>query len=505
MNSNGSVAKTNNNKKEKIVQSKTLGTLCGLPSVCDIRPSMNSIEHHSPDPNATKQYTFGYMNTQSLRGKLEDCLPILNDFHFFTFSETNFDESVADQEYLVKDFECFRFDSTVKTRGVLTFCKTLLLPTLNDEVQLLLSKSTFLYGSALFINPPKSRKFTVVSLYIPPNQTKAWLEHFESLLELLSNQHLEFVIFGDINCSIAGTTISQHEPAYNSLIRRYNLQHYVNSPTRRAIYGNKTTQTCLDHIISHNVSPDQDGISTNQEPLVAESAQFNGVADHDGILFKVNCTKNLHDNASKTKFRHSKRFYSPEKLLELLTAVNWEMYNRNSNSESSVDQQYNSFIKEVSRVFNTLCPLTEVKTPTKAQNKHPWYTPEITRRKRKQKRLHKLARTEAAYRELYKEFKQKTIQMINEEKAKLLKISTDSNNAKEGWKLLKNMVPGFKTKSNIVPHGLSPNEINHHYSNVAKKNTRRFKRGHQFTISDHKNGEPSRVLFHKSTYPARSY
>jgi hypothetical protein len=30
INSNGSVAKTNNNKKEKIVQSKTLGSLCGI-------------------------------------------------------------------------------------------------------------------------------------------------------------------------------------------------------------------------------------------------------------------------------------------------------------------------------------------------------------------------------------------------------------------------------------------------------------------------------------------
>ena len=310
---------------------------------------------------------------------------------------------------------------------------------------------------------PNTKPILIGVLYRPPNDSN-FLNTFHDTLENtreLNNQ--EFYIMGDMNINM-----QKNNKNKTSIINEYNEFCKTNDMTQiitSCTHVTKTSSSLIDHIL------------TNSQDRISQSGVIETTfSDHFSIFCTRKITRNKHNKHKTIKIRSFKN-YDKDAYLERLKGINLPDFDESRN----IDEIYNNFIIELSKIIDYVAPLREIRVKNKTPD---WFDGTIMDEIRTRDKLHrKFINTKLEVDGLpYRSSRNKVQNLINSKKKIFIQNSLEQNkrDSKKLWKTLKDLGLPSKTKSdskiNLNINGQinsKPAEIANHfndfYSTLADK------------------------------------
>jgi exonuclease III len=205
----------------------------------------------------------GYLNIRYLQNKMDEIPYILskaNDkFHMFCIAETHLDKELEYPELAVSGYERINKPPTksLETGLLLYYTPNLHVKQLdsyeNLGVECIWIEITF----------KKSKPIRVGFLYRNPAENADWYKRFGSMMEAVSHDGNEIMLFGDLNIDV----LKSHT-TWKKTYQQFNLVQTIKRPTRLA----KKTETLIDHIYT-----------TDKANVIEATSSHFGPSDHNAI------------------------------------------------------------------------------------------------------------------------------------------------------------------------------------------------------------------------------
>ena len=193
---------------------------------------------------------------------------------------------------------------------------------------------------------------------------------------------------GDFNVDLL--QYDKHKATNNFIDQLYSLGLHplITRPTRITSHS----KTLIDNIFTTNLS------SIIQCGLI-----INDMSDHLPIFQITECT---HFKCSKV-VSNRRRIVNDQKLNVLMNKLKETNWNKILCSED-VNEMYNTFTDNLTKIYNTVCPIVNQKTINKQTDK-PWMTSSLKQACKKKNLLYRqfLKRRSTASEEKYKRYKNK--------------------------------------------------------------------------------------------------
>jgi hypothetical protein len=216
---------------------------------------------------------------------------------------------------------------------------------------------------------PSFVKFCVMSVYRAlTGDFIHFLCSFDSILNLLYNNSLNFIICDDFNINYLEN--SNGKLQLDSLLASYNLQSVVDFPTRIT----NSSHTTIDNIFLHKFKCKDFSI----QPCP------NGLSDHDAKILTLN---DIRINKPTVHYL-TKRTINDCTILELQLNLSYETCDVSNGDD--VDTIFNSFLNMYLRIYNHAFPLKKCQYNS---NNKPWITPGIKISSQRKRELYLLYRS----------------------------------------------------------------------------------------------------------------
>ena len=168
-------------------------------------------------------------------------------------NETRLDDSVLDHEVHILGYDIIRWDRNRNGGGVCFYVRS----TINYLLRLDLSVNP-LENLCIEVRKPRSKPFVVATWYRPPDSPTEIFVHFESLVDELHSQNVDFYFMGNVNCNLASSTFDTNTNLLTSIANVYSLHPFIREPTR--ITSSSSTlidlifTNCPDKVVCSGVS-----------------------------------------------------------------------------------------------------------------------------------------------------------------------------------------------------------------------------------------------------------
>ena len=165
------------------------------------------------------------------------------NFDLIAINETRLDETIANSQVILEDYQVIRKDRLRHAGGVCVYIKnSVQFKVRSDKVP---DGIEALCIETLNIN---SRSFYVIGCYRPPSSDVSFFSSLESIILKLDDEDKEILVIGDLNCNMAATTPDFYTKQLNSIIEVYQLQQLILEPTRVT----DKSKTLIDIILTNN-------------------------------------------------------------------------------------------------------------------------------------------------------------------------------------------------------------------------------------------------------------
>ena len=146
------------------------------------------------------------------------------------------------------------------------------------------------------IRKPSRKPFLVVTWYRPPSSTVDKFDLFETLVNKLDAENVEYWLLGDLNCNLGAPILDHKSKTLSGTADLYNLEQLIEEPTRIT----ESTSTMIDLIFTN--TPDN---------VACSGVSDVGISDHSLIYpFRKLSTGRSNVGHKKITYRNFKNFDS---------------------------------------------------------------------------------------------------------------------------------------------------------------------------------------------------
>ena len=276
------------------------------------------------------------------------------------------------------------------------------------------------------------KKVIVCCIYRAPNTELDQLSEFiNNVCRNIRNKTV--YMCGDFNVDLL--QYDKHNATNNFIDQLYSLGLHplITRPTRITSHS----KTLIDNIFTTNLS------SIIQCGLI-----INDMSDHLPIFQITECT---HFKCSKV-VSNRRRIVNDQKLNVLMNKLKETNWNKILCSED-VNEMYNTFTDNLTKIYNTVCPIVNQKTINKQTDK-PWMTSSLKQACKKKNLLYRqfLKRRSTASEEKYKRYKNKLTGILRycEKQHYTELLEKNKGNIKETWKIINSLI-NKNTKGTTYP------------------------------------------------------
>ena len=207
------------------------------------------------------------------------------------------------------------------------------------------------------IQKPNSKPFLVATWYRPPNSNVDKFNYFETFIDMLDAENVEYYLLGDLNCDLGSPDLESNSRSLIGITELYGLHQLISEPTRIT----ETSSTMIDHIFTN--TPDK---------IVCSGVSHVGISDHSLIYAFRKLSTGLHNKGHSTvnyrKFKH----FNSESFRSDIFSQNWDVI-RAYNNPNDMWRVWKTTFKNVVEMHAPL------RTRRVRLSKSPWITPELKR------------------------------------------------------------------------------------------------------------------------------
>lgn len=287
----------------------------------------------------------------------------------------------------------------------------------------------------------------IVTIYRSPNgDTNIFFRKIYCMLEIIQNMNSKVVLNGDFNIHINNAALKETKQFFD-VIHSFNLKFGVSAPTRVTKIRGKTSQSCIDNVIT-NI--DYSNISINVTDL--------HLSDHFGIQTKIKVL-----NSNTTKIRKM-RIISEKNLKSFksdLSNFDWTFLQNIQNA----NELFTCFFKILSEKFKYHFPEKNMKQNGNIAIK--WFNDDL-------KQMRNLLEIVSIIRKntesedvnnLYRILKQDYRKNIQHAKKAANRnfIESSTNKSRATWQLINSQLK----KENNTHFDISPENFNNFFVNIA--------------------------------------
>lgn len=292
------------------------------------------------------------LNITSLVKHIDELRVLLadNTIDVLAINETRLDPTVSDTEMHIHGYEIVRRDRNINGRnggGVCFYIRSCI----NFSIRHDLSFDQ-LENLCISINKPRSKPFLIATWYRPPNSPVAKFNQFETLLDILDAENIEYYLMGDLNCDLSSTCLDHSSRVLMDTAELYNLTQLINEPTRVTEFSS----TLIDHIFTN--TPDK---------VVCSGVSHVGISDHSLIYafrkLSVGTSGKGHFTINYRKFKN----FDPIRFRNDISLQNWSYINEFENP----NDMWNAWKTTFNSVAEKHAPLH---TKRVKASKSPWIT-----------------------------------------------------------------------------------------------------------------------------------
>lgn len=399
-----------------------------------------------------------HSNVRSLLPSIDELRHFVsvNKPHIIGISETWLDDSILDSEISLAGYKVERKDRNRSGGGVATYISNTITSNRRSDIE-----DNNIEMVCIDILLPKSKPILVCNAYRPPKD-ESFYENLDHSFENCESLDQEIYIIGDLNTDISHQDTSIFKKL-KSFLYSFHMVQIISEFTRVT----PSTSSTLDLII---VS-DQDKVSQSGVLTYAFS-------DHQ-VIYCTRKQKKICSNCQYVKNIRCMRNYDVSVFKEQLRNVNWF----NVLNSEDIDKAWLEFKKLFLDVLNIIAPVKSVRVKQKSE---AWFNGEILHLLGERNRAFvkfRKSKLDADY-VMYKGLRNRCKNLIESCKKGFIKekIESNSNNAKDLWKTLKNMGLTMKGNSESSKIGLKDdrgdivfdesfvtNKFNNFFCNVASK------------------------------------
>lgn len=296
-------------------------------------------------------------------------------------------------------------------------------------------------------------------------QTEMFLEHFQGILDSISQRKCKAIICGDFNLDLLSFNSHNHTAEFIDMLFSAGFLQLISNPTRVSSHNNLNSATLIDHIWTNDVKDQMvAGIITTY------------LSDHFSTfhIIKTNKYQPTPKVISSRDFSENNIANFKEKLTNLPFT---EVYNHNNPTDS-----YETFQKIFKEAFDQNFPLKEIRFNKNYHMIEPWMTRGILRsRARKFQLQSQLSKNPSEVnKELYRKYKNAYNKVLKTAKKVYYSnlLLANQGNLKKNWQIIK-QVAGLKSKKNfsteklvidgtdIIGENNMGQAFNRHFSNIA--------------------------------------
>ncbi|XDV11531.1 hypothetical protein PO909_000447 [Leuciscus waleckii] len=370
-----------------------------------------------------KGLVLAHLNICSLRNKVHEIINICsNGIHVLALSETHLDCSFDNSQLAVEGYRLFRKDRNQNGGGVAFYISENIAVTLRED--LMGSDIEMIW---LQLNIQFKKPILVGCCYRPPSPNVDYLEKICDNIEKAAAQTKDIFLLGDFNIDWFSKKCYLRRKMI-TITNASNLKQIVTQPTRISLNG-KFKSTCIDHIF------------TNVYELCSHVISVGvGCSDHN-LIITTKKTK-LPKFGARIVYRRSYKTFDPNAFVEDVERSTWSVVC----DEEDVNASLRIFMDRFVKIVDKHAPIR--KRSIKGNNA-PWLDAELKfiMRERDNAKAETLKSKSDLDERYYCKLRNK-VTKLNRLKKKIYfsqKISNSSNNSKQLWKVI-NEIMCKKTK-----------------------------------------------------------
>lgn len=293
----------------------------------------------------------------------------------------------------------------------------------------------------------------IVTIYrIPDNETTIFLNQISIMLDKLEKENKIIIISGDFNIHFERDCKQTKE--FVNLLSSFNIQPSISEYTRTV----QTSKSCVDNILF-------DTSKYKYSTKVIQSC----ISDHTAQLLCLDLNNRSSLNSHLKYCRiHSRK--NVETFLSDLANISWHFVYESSD----VNDVWNKFENVFTTCYNSNFPLRKKSTNKNNVNKLAWLTPEIKYLKEKVSTLQMLSNRSEQFKQVYKEYKDTYVNLLNETKQNYFaeKIDDSDNKSKTIWNIVNNLTNKTQDNLKTLPSNnkvkTMADNFNNHFANSAQ-------------------------------------
>ena len=408
----------------------------------------------------------GYLNINSIRNKIEGLFSFIEDyFDVLCIAETKIDCSFPRAQFYINGYKTpIRLDITDKSGGLLVYVKQGL-PSIHLK-KITLPVDIQIIPIELRLS---SVKWLIISIYRPPNQDiKYFLTWLSNLIDVYNSERC--ILIGDFN-------IEPHNQQLVSFMESQLLHNHVNFKTCfKSIEG-----SCIDLILS------------NKKNCLQFTEYLDiGLSDYHRLIYTMLRSTYRKAPPREIIYRNYK-FFSEQKFLADLS----ERLQLHNITKSSVENDYDSFEKDLTNVLNKHAPL---KRKSIRGNEKPHMNKPLKKAIMKRTKLRNIYRNTKSFDDLcaYKIQRNLVTRLNKQSKESHFReaVKNAKYNQKEFWKICKPFMSNKCSAGNdiilrqndsiIANEGEIATLLNNHF-NCVTKHLNLFEWNHDYVICHKKN------------------
>ena len=275
-----------------------------------------------------------------------------------TINETWLNSTISDNDVYIPGYEIIRRDRAFRSADGKTYGGVCFY--VRSSVNFIQRKDMSiddLENLCIQIQKPNSKPFLVATWYRPPNSNVDKFNYFETFIDMLDAENVEYYLLGDLNCDLGSPDLESNSRSLIGITELYGLHQLISEPTRIT----ETSSTMIDHIFTN--TPDK---------IVCSGVSHVDISDHSLIYAFRKLSTGLHNKGHSTvNYRKFKNFNS-ESFRSDIFSQNWDVIRAYNNP--------NDMWRVWKTTFNNVVEMhAPLRTRRIRLSKSPWITPELKR------------------------------------------------------------------------------------------------------------------------------
>ena len=175
------------------------------------------------------------LNVRSLVNHIDELRVLLatSPIDVLAINETWLNPTISDNDVYIPEYDIIRRDRAFKSANGKTYEGVCFY--VRSSVNFIQRKDMSIddiENLCIQIQKPNSKPFLVATWYRPPNSNVEEFKYFETFIDMIDAENVEYYLLGDLNCDLGSLDLEGNSRLLIGITELYGLHQLINEPTR---------------------------------------------------------------------------------------------------------------------------------------------------------------------------------------------------------------------------------------------------------------------------------